>query len=97
MLRHHWLLYVVKLLRHGKVIEGYSSLGLDLSEGVSIEDIICWGTIVQVADFRGRHRIIICYHISVNIWVFFVYQIQLWALSNLRKLWLLLESSSWFQ
>ena len=46
MLRHHWLFYIVQLLRHSEIIEGYASLGLDLSEGISIEDISCGGTIV---------------------------------------------------
>lgn len=84
MLRHHWLLHAVKLLWHGEVIEGNASLGLDLSERVRVEDISCGGTIIQVIDFRGRHRLIIRNHITVDVRIFFIYQIQLWALCIVR-------------
>jgi hypothetical protein len=40
---------------------------------------------------------IIGYHISVDVRVFFVYQIQLWTLGIFKKLRLLLESSCWFK
>jgi hypothetical protein len=87
----------LELLWDGEVIEGDASLGLDLSERVRIEVISCSDTVIQVADFRWRHSMIICYHISVDVWVFFVYQIQLWTLCIFKKLRLLLESSCWFQ
>jgi hypothetical protein len=87
----------LELLWDGEVIEGDTSLGLDLSERVRVEVICCSDTVVQVADFRRRHSMIICYHISVDVWVFFVYQIQLWTLGIFKKLRLLLESSCWFQ
>jgi hypothetical protein len=83
MLRHNWLLNSLQLLWHCEVVEGDTSLGLDLGKGVNVEVMSCRGTIVQVADFWGRHSMIVGNHISVNIWVFFVYQIQLWALKIL--------------
>jgi hypothetical protein len=87
----------LELLWDGEVIEGDTSLGLDLSERVRVKVVSYSDTVIQVADFRWRHSMIICYHISVDVRVFFVYQIQLWTLSIFKKLRLLLESTGWLQ
>lgn len=97
MLRSHWMLNGLELLWDGEVIEGDASLGLDLSERFRVKVVSYSNTVVQVADFRWRHSMIICYNISVDVRVFFVYQIQLWTLSIFKKLRLLLESTGWLQ